>query len=93
MVTDGYCLLGLLLLVPTFSMNARNAGSHRNDRKFHKSQQILNQIKRNINKLCLGKISCQKAVRINFTWILHFRKHIANNENQEMLESTESFLN
>ena len=102
LLSSGYCLLlggywwllllGLLLLVPTFSMNARNAGSHRMDRKFHKSQQILNQIKRNINKLCLGKI-CQKAVRINFTWILHFCKHIANNENREMPESTESFLN
>ena len=82
LLSSGYCLLlggywwllllGLLLLVPTFSMNARNAGSHRMDRKFHKSQQILNQIKRNINKLCLGKISCQKAVRINFTWICIF---------------------
>ena len=41
-----------------------NTGNHGNDGKFHKSHQILNQIKRNINTLCLGKISRQKTVRI-----------------------------
>ena len=46
---------------------ARNAGTHRNDGKFHKSHQILNQTKRNINKLCLGKISRYKTVRIKFS--------------------------
>ena len=35
---------------------AGNAGNHGNGRKFHKSYQILNQTKRYINKLCLGKI-------------------------------------
>ena len=45
---------------------ARNAGTHRNDGKFHKSHQILNQTKRNINKLWLGKISPHKIVRTKF---------------------------
>ena len=46
---------------------AGNTGNHRNDGKFHESHKILNQIYRNINKLCLGKISRQKAVRIKFS--------------------------
>ena len=45
----------------------RNAGNHGNDGKFHKSHQILNQTKRYINKLCLGKISHYKTVRIKFS--------------------------
>ena len=49
-----------------FTGNAGNAGNHGNDRKFHKSHQILNQTKRHINKLCLGKISRYKTVRIKF---------------------------
>ena len=44
-----------------------NAGNHGNDRKFVKSHQILYQTKRYINKLCLGKISCYKTVRIKFS--------------------------
>ena len=43
------------------------AGNHGNDGKFYKSHQILNQTKRYINKLCLGKISCYKTVRIKFS--------------------------
>ena len=46
---------------------AGNARNHRNDGKFHESHKILNQIQRNINKLCLGKILRQKAVRIKFS--------------------------
>ena len=46
---------------------AGNAGIHGNDGKFHESHKILNQISRNINELCLGKISRQKAVRIKFS--------------------------
>ena len=46
---------------------AGNPGNHRNDRKIHERHKILNQISRNINKLCMGKISRQKAVRIKFT--------------------------
>ena len=46
---------------------AGNAGNHGNDRKIHKRDQTLNQTKRNINKLCSGKISLQKTVRINFS--------------------------
>ena len=46
---------------------AGNAGNQWNDRKFHKSHQILNQTKRYINKLCLGKISRYKTVRIKFS--------------------------
>ena len=45
---------------------AGKAGNHGNEGKFHKSYQI-NQIKRNINKLCLRKISRQKVVRIKFS--------------------------
>ena len=41
-----------------------NAGNHGNNRKIHKSDQTLNQTKRDINKLCLGKISLQKTVRM-----------------------------
>ena len=32
-----------------------NAGNHGNDRKYHKSHQMLNQTKRNINELCSEK--------------------------------------
>ena len=46
---------------------AGNAGNHRKDGKFYKSDQILNQTKRNINKLCLGKISLEKTLRIKFS--------------------------
>ena len=45
---------------------AGNAGNHGKDKKVHKSDQILNQTKRNINKLCLGKISFQKTLGIKF---------------------------
>ena len=44
-----------------------NAGNHGKDWKLHKSNQILNQTKRNINKLCLGKISLEKTLRIKFS--------------------------
>ena len=50
-----------------FSEIAGNPGNHGNDRKFHKSHQILNQTKRNIKKLCLGKISLHETVRIKFS--------------------------
>ena len=40
--------------------------SYEDDRKFEKSQQILNQTKR-INELYLGNISRQKTVRIKFS--------------------------
>ena len=46
---------------------AGNARNHGNNRKFHKSDQILNQTKRDINKLCLGKISLQKTVRMKLS--------------------------
>ena len=35
---------------------AGNAGNHGNNRKFHKSDQTLNQTKGDIDKLRLGKI-------------------------------------
>ena len=44
-----------------------NAGNLGNDKRFHKSHQIYNQTKRNINKLCLRKISRHKAVRTKFS--------------------------
>ena len=43
------------------------AGNHGNDGKSHKSHQIPSQTQRNINKLCFGKISRKKAVRIKFS--------------------------
>ena len=45
---------------------ASNSGNHGKDEKLYKSDQMLNQTKRNINKLCLGKISLQKTLRIKF---------------------------
>ena len=67
-----------------------NAGNHRKDGKFHKSDQILNQTKRNINKLCLGKISLEKTLRIKFSVDsgisneLYYKKRKARNAgNQE----------
>ena len=44
-----------------------NAGNHANDGKLHKSHQKRNKTKRYINKLCLGKISLYKTVRIKFS--------------------------
>ena len=46
---------------------AENARNHGNNERFHKSDQTLNQTKRNINKLCLGKISLQKAARMKLS--------------------------
>ena len=46
---------------------AGNAGNHGNDEKFYESQQILYKTKRNINKLCLGKISLHKPVKTKFS--------------------------
>ena len=40
-----------------------NAENHRNSKKFHKSDQTLNQTKGDIDKLRLGKISLQKTVK------------------------------
>ena len=36
-------------------------------KEIESSDQILNQTKRNINKLCLGKISLQKTLKIKFS--------------------------
>ena len=55
--------------LPGIAGNAENDG---NDGKVHRSHQILNQIFRHINKLCLGKISRQKVVRIKFSVNLAF---------------------
>ena len=49
-----------------FPEMAGNAGNHGNDKKLHKSHQKLNKTKRNINKLCLGKVSRQNTVKIKF---------------------------
>ena len=45
---------------------AGNAGNHGKDGKFHKSDQVHNHTKRNINKLFLGKVSLQKTLGIKF---------------------------
>ena len=50
-----------------FSGIVGNAENHGKDGKFHKSDQILKQTKRNINKLCLGKIPFQKTLKIKFS--------------------------
>ena len=50
-----------------FPVIAGNAGNNGKDGKFNKSDQILDQTKRNINKLCLGKISLRKTLRIKFS--------------------------
>ena len=44
-----------------------NAGNNGKDGKFHKSDQMLDQTKRNINKLRLGKISLRKTLRIKLS--------------------------
>ena len=41
---------------------ARNTGNHWDNKNFHKSDQTVNQTKRD-NKLCLRKISLQKTLR------------------------------
>ena len=46
---------------------AGNSGNNAKDGKFHKSDQILDQTRRNINKLCLGKLSLRKTLRIKFS--------------------------
>ena len=43
------------------------AGNHGNTRKFHKSDQTFYQTKRDINKLCLRKISLQKTIEIKLS--------------------------
>ena len=55
-----------------FARIAGNAGNHGYNRKFHKSDQTLNQTKRDINKLCLGKISLQKTVRMKLSVVSGF---------------------
>ena len=49
---------------PGIAGNSENNGK---DGKFHKNDQIFDQTKRNINKLCLGKISLRKTLRIKFS--------------------------
>ena len=66
---------------------AGNAGNHRNNRKIHKSDQTFNQTKRDINELCLGKISLQKTVRMKLSVDSVFSNvFMIKNENLEMLE-------
>ena len=47
--------------------NRRKRQKSRKYRKMYKSVQTLNQTTRDINKLCLGKISFQKTVRLKFS--------------------------
>ena len=62
-------------------------GNHRNTRKFHKSDQIFYQTKRDISKSCLGKISLQKTVRIKLSVDSGFLNvFYGKNENWEMPE-------
>ena len=53
-------LIELVYWPGRFSGITGNIGSHGNHGKFHKSHQILNQSKRNSNKICLEQIWCQK---------------------------------
>ena len=74
---------------------AGNAGIHGNDGKFHESHKILNQISTNINELCLGKISRQKAVRIKFSVDSVFSNMFygKKTKTRKYRKSTQSFLN
>ena len=64
-----------------------NAGNHENTRKFHESDQTLYQTKRDINKLCLGKISRRKRVRIKLSVDSGFSNvFCGKNQNPEMPE-------
>ena len=66
---------------------AGNAGNHRNNRKIHKSDQTFNETKRDINELCLGKISLQKTVRMKLSVDSVFSNvFMVKNKNLEMLE-------
>ena len=67
---------------------AGNAENHGNDGKFDKSRQLLNQTKRNTNKLCLGKISRHKTVRTKFFMDFGFRtSSVVKRENPETPET------
>ena len=75
-----------------FPQIVANAGNNGKDRKFRKRDQIPNQTKRNINKLCLGKISLEKTPRITFfvdsgfSNELYFKKRTPRNAgNQQKL--------
>ena len=71
-----------------------NTGNHGKDGKVHKSDQTLNQTKRNINKSCLGEISFEKALKIKFSVDSGFsNKLYGKNQNPETPKSTKSFLN
>ena len=79
--------IGIQAWLGRFPGIVENAGNHGNDGKFHKSHQILNQTKRNINKLCLGKISLQKTLRIKLFVDPGFRmSSMGKNENPETPE-------
>ena len=54
---------------------------------FTKVTKYLTKLKKNINKLCLGKISRHKTIRKNFLWIPGFRmSSMVKNENPETPE-------
>ena len=65
---------------------AGNARSHGNDRKIHKRDQTLIQTKTNINKLCFGKISLQRKVRIKFSVDSWFSNVLYGKKTTEMSE-------
>ena len=72
---------------------AENAGNHGNDGKFHKSYQILNQIKTN-NKLWLGKSNVNGSKYKIFCEFRVFEYPIWRKmKTQKCRKSTESFLN
>ena len=59
-------------------------------KNFHKSDQTRNQTKRDINKLCVGKVSLEKTVRINlsadsgFSNVLYVKnQNVGNTGNQQ----------
>ena len=72
-----------------------HAENHGNHGKFHKSYQILNQTKRYINKLCLGKISRYKTVRIKFSVDSEFsnKPYDKKRKTRKSRKSTQSFPN
>ena len=63
------------------------AGNTGNHGKFHKNDQMLNQTKRNTNKLCLRNISRNETVKPKFSVDPGFRmSSMVKNENPEMPE-------
>ena len=54
-------------IISLFPKLQKTQENHGKDREFRKSDQILHRTKRNVNKLCLEKVSVQKTIITNFS--------------------------